>query len=388
MISVNNYKKNINRNYLFEFFTSLNFTQIIWMTYFAYKGLTLVEIGLAESIFHMSSLVMEIPTGAIADLYGRKVSRLLGVIAKIIYLTTLIFVNSFVLAAVAMFLAALSYNLESGADTAFVYDTLVDNNAVDSFTHIQGNREVVLQVSSLIGIFIGGLIAERSYTLAILAAILVFLISFMIGSTLVEPKQRTKEERPSFKNHLILSYKEIIKQPKLIVLMIFGSILLTSLITAHYYISIYWLNNGVSLTLISFWFMIQSSGSIIGGLTVSKLIKKNRTLWVKGIGIVISLCLWVIIHPNFGFYALFLLGFLDSLLYVTLMHIINESIQSHQRATLLSVNSMFFSVVMIVIFPLFGYIAELTNLSTTFSTLAVFTGIIALILTFMNIKNI
>lgn len=388
MISANNYKKNINRNYLFEFFTSLNFTQIIWMTYFAYKGLTLVEIGLAESIFHMSSLIMEIPTGAIADLYGRKVSRLLGVIAKIIYLTTLIFVDSFSLAAFAMFLAALSYNLESGADTAFVYDTLVDNNAIDSFTQIQGNREVVLQVSSLIGIFIGGYIAERSYTLAIIAAIVVFVISFLIGSTLVEPKQRTKEDRPSFKHHLVLSYQEIIKQPKLIVLMIFGSLLLTSLITAHYYISIYWLNKGISLTLISFWFMIQSSGSILGGLSVSKLIKTNHTVWVKGIGLVIALCLWVIIHPIFGFYALFLLGFLDSLLYVTLMHIINESIQSHQRATLLSVNSMFFSVVMIVIFPLFGYIAELTNLTLTFSILAVFTGVIALILTFMNIKHI
>lgn len=388
MISVNNYKENINRNYLFEFFVSLNFTQIIWMTYFAYKGLTLVEIGLAESIFHMSSLMMEIPTGAIADLYGRKVSRLLGVVVKIVYLTTLIFVNSFGLAAFSMFLAALSYNLESGADTAFVYDTLVDNNAIDSFTKIQGNREVVLQVSSLIGIFIGGFIAERSYTLAILAAIIMFIISFIIGSTLVEPKQRTKEERPSFKQHLVLSYQEIIKQPKLIVLMIFGSLLLTSLITAHYYISLYWLNKGISLTLISFWFMIQSSGAILGGLTVSKLIKSNHTVWVKGIGIAITLCLWVIIHPTLGFYALFLLGFLDSLLYVTLMHIINESIQSHQRATLLSVNSMFFSVVMIVIFPLFGYIADRINLSTTFSILSVFTGVIALILTFMDIKHI
>jgi hypothetical protein len=358
------------------------------MTYFAYKGLTLIEIGLAESIFHMSSLVMEIPTGAIADLYGRKVSRLLGVTVKILYLTLLIFVSSFGLAAFAMFLAALSYNLESGADTAFVYDTLVDHNETDSFTQIQGNREVILQVSSLIGIFIGGSIAEKSYTLAIIASIVMFGISFVIGTKLIEPKQRTKEDRPSFKQHLVLSYHEIISQPKLIVLMIFGSLLLTSLITAHYYISIYWLNKGISLTVISFWFMIQSSGSILGGLTVSKLIKKNHTIWVKIIGMMISLCLWFIIHPIFGFYALFLLGFLDSLLYVTLMHIINDSIQSHQRATLLSVNSMFFSVVMIVVFPLFGYLAEITNLSLTFSFLAGFTTVIALILSFMNIKHI
>jgi len=95
----------------------------------------------------------------------------------------------------------------------------------------------------------------------------------------------------------------------------------------------------------------------------------------------------VIIHLNLGFFSLFLLGFLDSLLYVTLMHVINESIQSHQRATLLSVNSMFFSLVMIIIFPLFGYIAEFTSLGLAFSILAGFTSVIALILSFMNIKH-
>lgn len=388
MISANKFKKNINKNYWFEFFIGLNFTQIIWMAYFAYKGLTLVEIGLAESIFHMSSLIMEIPTGAIADIYGRRNSRLLGILIKISYLIVLIFVNSFQFAAFAMFLAALSYNLDSGADTALVYDTLVEIDEVDTFSKVQGYREVIIQISSLIGVFLGGILADYNYTLAILSAIFMFVIAFIVGCTLIEPVSKTKTEKISLSNHLVLSYKEIIKKPKLILIMIFGAIILTSLITAHYYISLYWINQGFSLSIISIWFMIQSGGSILGGILVSRLIKSNHSQWIKLISMLVAVCLWLIIHPNLGLIALFLLGFMDSLLYVTLMHIVNDSINSEQRATLLSVNSMFFSFVMIVIFPLFGYIGDLTSLSYAFNALAMFTTIIAFVLTFINLKQI
>lgn len=358
------------------------------MAYFAYKGLTLVEIGLAESIFHMSSLVMEIPTGAIADIYGRKNSRLLGVLVKITYLIVLIFVNSFQFAAFAMFLAALSYNLDSGADTALVYDTLVEIDEVDTFSKVQGYREVIIQISSLIGVFLGGILADYNYTLAILGAIIMFVIAFIVGCTLMEPINKTKTEKNSFSNHLILSYKEIINKPKLILIMIFGAIILTSLITAHYYISLYWINQGFSLSIISIWFMIQSGGSILGGILVSRLIKSNHAQWIKVISMLVAVCLWLIINPNLGLIALFLLGFMDSLLYVTLMHVVNDSINSEQRATLLSINSMFFSFVMIIIFPLFGYIGDLTSLSYAFNALAMFTTIIAFALIFINLKQI
>lgn len=357
------------------------------MAYFAYKGLTLVEIGLAESIFHMSSLIMEIPTGAIADIYGRRNSRLFGIVVKIMYLIILIYVNSFLFAAVAMFLAALSYNLDSGADTALVYDTLVELNEVSSFSKVQGYREVIIQVSSLIGVFLGGVLADYNYTYAIIGAIIMFIIAFIVGCTLVEPTNKTKTEKISFSYHLVLSYKEIIKKPKLILIMIFGAIILTSLITAHYYISLYWINQGFSLSIISIWFMIQSGGSILGGIIVSRLIKSNHAQWIKAISLFVAVCLWLIVHPNLGLLALFLLGFMDSILYVTLMHIVNDSIKSEQRATQLSVNSMFFSFVMIIIFPLFGYIGDVTSLGFAFNALAAFTTFIAFILTFIDLNQ-
>jgi len=83
---IKRYKRNIPLSYLFEFGRGMGFTQAIWVTYLVFKGLSLVEIGLCESVFHLTSMLMELPTGMIADIYGRKFSRLMGVVANIIYL--------------------------------------------------------------------------------------------------------------------------------------------------------------------------------------------------------------------------------------------------------------------------------------------------------------
>ena len=77
-----NYKKSLRRNiklnYIFIFLNRLDLTQGVWMLYLANKGLSLAKLGLLEGIFHITSFFMEVPTGAVADIYGRKVSRTLG----------------------------------------------------------------------------------------------------------------------------------------------------------------------------------------------------------------------------------------------------------------------------------------------------------------------
>src|SRR6056297_653491 len=88
-------KKNIAKNYWYSLITNLNFTHGLWMLYLAHKGLSLLEIGMMEGLFHVYSLLMEVPTGAIADLLGRKTSRIAGRIASLISLIIMIFSSTF-----------------------------------------------------------------------------------------------------------------------------------------------------------------------------------------------------------------------------------------------------------------------------------------------------
>lgn len=74
--------------------------------------------------------------------------------------------------------------------------------------------------------------------------------------------------------------------------------------------------------------------------------------------------------------------FFNSALYPIQSEALNQLIPSEQRATLISVDSMFFSVAMILMFPLAGFLADLWGLAM------VFTGIGLTLLLFVMVWNI
>ncbi|MHB8061499.1 MAG: MFS transporter [Ruminiclostridium sp.] len=88
----NKLKRNISISYVYSFLMQLNITSAIWVLYLAFKGMSLVEIGFLEAIYHITGLFFELPTGAIADIYGKKFSviagRIVSVIACILMITS------------------------------------------------------------------------------------------------------------------------------------------------------------------------------------------------------------------------------------------------------------------------------------------------------------
>ena len=55
-----------------------------WVAILASRGFSLAQIGFAETVFHIVSLLFEIPSGALADVIGRKKTLVLSVIMRII----------------------------------------------------------------------------------------------------------------------------------------------------------------------------------------------------------------------------------------------------------------------------------------------------------------
>lgn len=60
------------------------------------------------------------------------------------------------------------------------------------------------------------------------------------------------------------------------------------------------------------------------------------------------------------------LGFFTSILQPISSNKINNLVESKQRATIISIDSMFFSLAMILLFPLSGYIAENISMEIAF----------------------
>lgn len=77
-------KKQILRLYLLEIFGSFSLTDGIWIIFLIQRGFSLVEVGLAETVFHIASFLFEIPSGAIADLFGRKKAMIASYLCMIL----------------------------------------------------------------------------------------------------------------------------------------------------------------------------------------------------------------------------------------------------------------------------------------------------------------
>ena len=233
-------KKNLYLNYIFEFLLNFKLTSLLWPTFLVIKGFSLVDVGICESVFHITSMLGEMPTGIISDLYGRRLSRLLGRMVEIVSILLLIFARQEWMIYLSFILQALSYNLESGTDSAYVYDLLLEYNEQEEFAKIQGKREVVIQVAMLLSTTIGGIIAGLSYQLTYGLSILIVILSIFALLQMKEIKNKGYIKTNilhDMKQQVVMSC-ELIKQDHQIFYLILSTALFSaSLTTAYYYLN-------------------------------------------------------------------------------------------------------------------------------------------------------
>ena len=364
-----NLKSNINKNYLYLFLSNAGLSNAIWVLFLAYRGMSLVQIGILEAIFHITSFIMEIPTGIIADKFGRKTSRVIGRLMA--FLSTIIMIKSysFISFAFALAINAISYNLESGAGDALIYDTLLTLKEEKEYMKIKGIQEIFYQGASIFALLVGGYIATYSYETAYKITLLINLAALIQSLWFIEPKIHKKDDinNLTMLTHIKQSVSVIKNNKQIITYMMFiegFSILYTTL---YFYIQNYFKSLGHTEFWIGSFIATASLLSIIGSANAYKienLLGRNRLIICSGI---FSLLLFAVIgFSNIEVIGFLLLSIVESLLFVIFSDYINQLIPSESRATLLSFQAMIFSIMMIILFPLVGFIADTFQFKTAF----------------------
>ncbi|MCI6867556.1 MAG: MFS transporter, partial [Lachnospiraceae bacterium] len=79
-----NIKKQTFLLYLYDLLISFRLIDTVWVLFLLDRGYTLAQVGIAEGVFHITSMLFEIPSGMFADLFGRKKTLLLSGTAGIL----------------------------------------------------------------------------------------------------------------------------------------------------------------------------------------------------------------------------------------------------------------------------------------------------------------
>ena len=138
----------------------LFFAPAFWIVYFYSLNFTLFQIGTLIAIAPLTSLIFELPTGAIADLYGRKFSVLLGFFLAGLSLLFIYFVKDFYLIALGFGFLGFSFTLPSGAKEAWVAD-LIKKADKKLMHHYFSKTQVLDGFALVISGFLGAFLVKQ-----------------------------------------------------------------------------------------------------------------------------------------------------------------------------------------------------------------------------------
>lgn len=134
-------KKQLGALYASTFLSGLRLTDAVWVALLAARGFALWEIGLAEAVYHIISLVFEVPSGMAADLLGRRRTYLLGGLLALAQDVTMLLANDLPMVCLAMGLGALSGSMYSGTSSALVYDSLVQTHCTERYLSVSARLD-------------------------------------------------------------------------------------------------------------------------------------------------------------------------------------------------------------------------------------------------------
>lgn len=188
--------------------SSLFFAPVFWTVYFINLEFSLFQIGCLFATSQLAILLFEIPTGAFADLYGRKASVLFGYFIEGTCMLLLFFINSFYLILLMFALWGIGCTFSSGSKDAWIVDSInkKNKNLLHSFF-------VKQQVFINSGLFLAGIIGAFAVRQAGLGVMwIVAAVSYLVSIILLA--FFTTEDYKLGKKSVFQSVKGLVKQSK------------------------------------------------------------------------------------------------------------------------------------------------------------------------------
>lgn len=360
------YKKQLRKLYALNFLGNISIAGAAWVLLLVSCGYSVIEVGLFETVFHLVSLSAEIPSGVFADVFGRKKSLLMSCLCSVIScITRIVWIHSFLGVAVSIGFNALAYNFASGSDSALAYDTLKEDSKQDEYDRYISTQTVIYRISNGAATLAAGVAVILGNTKAHIISLVLIALQILVAVTLKENKVITGNKDKMFAERVKECVKESISFLKGNI-KVTGLIFRNALIGAIDILLLFFLQAKLPMTGIPDWVLgpllfIMSMGGLLGAYMSVKV----RHWQFSRIFI---LCLAVVtagFFANFTGVALvmtaggFMAAFADDLIQIRADVELNSIVPSGQRATLISVNSWCFSLVMVFMSPLAGFIFSL-----------------------------
>lgn len=379
---------NIPRFFLFAALRGAQFGLITatWVIFLQQQhGLNYTQVTLIDVVFWIAAALSEVPTGVVADTIGRKVSLAMGAIIMAVSMVAWAFAPTVGLVTAAYALLAIGNTFLSGADDAFFYESLKITGRSDDYVRLNGRKVALVIACTAVGSLSSGLLAAVDLRLPFLAAMLCFLAMFVVTLSFREPRPEATAgaaKRLTY-GQVLRQAMQLMKARPALRLSIFYLVLLglSGVLLETVFLQPQALALGVPLAavgvVVTGVHLLNILGSSMAYRVQSRL-GESRVLLAAPILMVFCLVALASYQslPALGFVGI--IGLLTNLARPLAMGRLQREADDNVRATLLSLQALLFTLVVAVIEPTMGVIADRSGLPAAYFALAL---ILALLLT-------
>jgi predicted MFS family arabinose efflux permease len=330
-------------------------------------GLDLEQAVWLKTILSLSILILEVPSGYIADKLGRKFCLVAGSAVWIVGWLCYCVGSSFTIFAIAEILAGVAGSLISGANTALVYDTLLQLGKESDYRSIEGRLVAVAGVSEALCGLVGAAVAEINLAYPFYLQTACLVVYFCVALTLIEPKQaRIIVSDRGITNLKSIIVDVFIKRPSLRWL-----ILLSGTFATASFLMV-WLSQGyleqIDFPIVAMgvaWavFHLLMSVASFNASAIETAWGMRKTVLILVLSVVVAYILLGSISNIWGIALIAVIYMVRGLCSPLILNLINQQIPSNIRATVLSLNSFTFRLGFAIVAPIVGAITSSYSLS-------------------------
>lgn len=365
-------RSNLWKLYAYKFISEFYLIVPVLIPYYVSHGLNSTQVFTIQATYALAVLLLEVPSGYLADVIGRRATLILGAAFMPLGLAVYAFSDRFSAFILAESLIAVANSMRSGCESALIYDTLLDLKEADEYKKYEGRAILFTRIGTAASAVLGGVAALAFLRLPFLINIATSSLLLPLALSLGEPQRIKRHARNPFLDILRIA-RFSFTHGEIRHLIFYAALIGSAGIIAVWASFLYYESLGISVGLFGLIFAAFQLSSALGSSrahVIEKAIGMRKALTLPLLIGVVFLLAGIVRSPAVIPFII-LYSFLWGLSFPLFLDLINRRIESDIRATVLSVAMMAGSLTYVILAPLFGRLVDASSLGKAFLVLGV-----------------
>jgi len=383
-------RSNIWKLYTLSAIATFGFAVPVMIPFQEANGLTLQQAFLLQSIYSIALVIFEVPSGYLADRWGRRPTIIAGSLMLFLGMLTYAVTVGFWGFVAAEMLLAVGLSFHSGTTEALTYDTLAALGEEKRYLKVNGLQGFFALGSKAMTSLLVGLLAAVSLRLPFWADVGLFGGATILSFTLIEPPRIRMKEEQHLKAMMNIFMHALVHNKILRGLILLFTVVAAIDIQIFWFLQAYQTEIGLPMM---YFGATNAAMCLLGALAykeshrLGKRVEKMSTLFWIALALILTSFALGTVSTVWGLSFFILEGMIFGLFDPISSTLINRQTTSDVRATVLSIRSLASRLLFAILTPILGYFADAFSLSyALFLTGTI--GVAALAVTFMMTRRV